>query len=212
MRKTIFYTLAITLILLNSCINDDQRVEKINKHNQPQQMNIQLNNINSLSIFYKGKINEYPASVKLFIADKGKKIRADFHSFKGVDTQQISYLKINDKFYTIDYQNKIKSSRPITQNDFLNFFYFPTDKLLKIKSNQLHFVPFEDTHLLSKKCKHLKIKTDTSNADFYVWNNILLKINTRIEFPDSSTTLKLYAKVLEENTKLADSLFKIDFQ
>jgi len=209
MKKIVTLLLIFNIIFLSACFNDEERVDKIN-NSKKENLDIHFNSIDALSIHYKGKMNEYPAFVNLYIDEKGKKIRADYKSFNGKDTLIISYLKIGKNYYYIDHKNNVITKRLAIIDDFMNFLYLPVNKLIKIKSDKFHLERYEDKDVIQKKCSHLKLKTDSSQADFYVWNNILLKVNTEMEQGETVTKLDLSATTIEHSKKLADSLFEID--
>lgn len=208
MKKIFTILLIFNIIILSACFNDDEQVDKINNEKK-ENLDIHFKSIDALSIHYKGKMNEYPAFVSLYIAEKGNKIRADYKSLNGKDTLIISYLKIGNDYYYIDHKNNVITKRPAIMDDFMSFLYVPVNKLVKIKSDKFHLERYEDMNVIEKKCTHLKLKTDSSQADFYVWNNILLKVNTKIEQGETITKLDLSATTIEPSKKLADSLFKI---
>ncbi len=207
-----FISVLSLIFVLSACYNDtNENPENKNKGKIKEEVNLTYKNIKSLTVHYQGKVNAFPATVSLFIKDEGKMIRSDFKSFNGKDTDLVSFFKINQDYFFIDNKKGLKVKKRIAKSDFLNFFYFPVDKYLKTDKSK-NIERFENRNVVNKNCQHLQIKTDTSQADFFVWNNILLKVNTKMRTGKNLTKVVLQAKTLEENMPFPDSLFKIDLK
>jgi len=204
----IVYLLFLGILLLSACFTEPNNsvIPKMHSGKNYPQMNFRENN---LSIYYYGTINDFPASAHLTIIEGGQKIRTDIKSFDGNKTQEISYVKINDDIFIIDHQAKVKSMRKITEEDFIHFFYISVDKFLKKSSKEEHFEILESAFHLQQKCNHFRINTDTSHAEFHVWNNILLMMNTEMKRENELIKMNLEAVSIEKINFPNDRLFKI---
>ncbi len=209
--KKIIYLLFFIILTLSACFTETTNsvIPQMHSGKNFPQMDFRDNN---LSINYYGTINDFPASAHLTIIEGGQKIRTDIKSFDGNKTQEISYIKINDDIYIIDHQAKVKSMRKITENDFILFFYIPIEKFLRKSPKEEHLEILENASHLQQKCNHFRINTDTSHAEFHVWNNILLIMNTEMKWENELIKMNLEAISIEKINFPNDSLFKISLQ
>jgi hypothetical protein len=201
-----FLTLLFILSLFSACYTENSNTPPVYKNSKINVPQLKLSNKN-LSITYIGTINDIPASVHLVIKDAGQKIRTDIKTNDGTKTIETNYLKLNDDFYFLDKQNSVVSQRDFSTEDFIHFFYLPTEQLLSNVLRDNNMEVLENENLLSQSCSHFRIRTDTSSAEFLVWNNILLKINTEIRSHGEIQTLKLQAVSLEKELNPNTNLF-----
>ncbi|MCK5536665.1 MAG: hypothetical protein KAI79_07545 [Bacteroidales bacterium] len=205
MHKILFIFLIITSFSF-SCYTDSTSTSPENgaANNKIAVLHISENN---LCINYYGTINNFPASVKLTIKNGGQRIRTDIKTFDGNKTQQISYIKLQDEIYSLDANTNVVSQKNFDKDDFIHFFYLPSDHFLSKSLLDNNVEIMENAWHLGKICTHFQIKTDTSHAEFHVWNNILLKINTQMHNDGNTYKINLEAVSIEKELIPNDSIF-----